>query len=59
MPYPKKGENKSQYIKRCVVEVIGEGHTQDEATGKCYALWKTYHASQKAIRKGKAVEVKG
>lgn len=42
MPVPKPGEKQSDYISRCVEEVMGEGKSREEALGKCYGMWKFY-----------------
>lgn len=40
MPTPKPNEKESDYISRCVKEVMAEGATQEQALGKCYGMWK-------------------
>ena len=52
MPRPKKGESKSNYMHRCVPEVKGEGHTQEQAVGKCLGMYRTYSGSS-GEKKGK------
>lgn len=40
MPKPKPNEKESEYISRCVKQVMGEGKTQDQALGQCYGMWR-------------------
>lgn len=47
MPKPKKGEKKSEYISRCVKEVMHEGKTQEQALGQCYGMWE--HRKSKSM----------
>src|SRR5215471_12563717 len=39
MPAVKKGESKSDYMKRCIPEVMGEGAAQDHAVAKCSGMF--------------------
>lgn len=46
MPKPNKKEKKSDYISRCISEVMKEGgHSQEQAAGKCYGMWDEYKKS--------------
>lgn len=38
MPERKKGEGRSEYVSRCVKQVMGEGKTQKQALGQCYGM---------------------
>lgn len=51
MPKPQKNEKKSDYISRCVSEVMKEGgHTKEQALGKCYGMWDNKKiASQSSV----------
>lgn len=42
MPYPKQGEEKKDYISRCIPYVIKEGTAKDEkqAAAICYSMWR-------------------
>ena len=40
MPQPKEGEKQSDYISRCVKQVMAEGATQEQALGKCYGMFR-------------------
>ena len=42
MPVPKKGENKKDFISRCIPIVINEGTTDDssQAAAICYSIWE-------------------
>lgn len=42
MPKPLKNEKKSEYIGRCVKQVMKEGKTQKQALGQCYGMWEQY-----------------
>ena len=59
MPYPKKGEKKESYISRCIRMVRGEGTAQEAAVGKCMGMWRSHGKAKKAIKEGKALEVRG
>lgn len=49
MPTPKKNESQSDYVSRCVPQVVGEGRTQDQAVGKCYGMYKSKKKKKKAF----------
>lgn len=49
MPTPKEGESKQDFISRCIPIVMDEGHTQEEAKGKCYGLWENHQKSAEGI----------
>jgi hypothetical protein len=36
---PNPGENKDEYISRCIPYVLDEGASQEQAAGKCYGMW--------------------
>jgi hypothetical protein len=38
--YPEPGEQKDDFISRCVKYVLNEGLTQEQALGKCYGMWE-------------------
>lgn len=42
MPYPKKGEKRSDYISRAVQQIMGEepGKPMKAALGKAYGMWE-------------------
>ena len=40
MPKPKPNEKESEYISRCVKQVVSEGKTQQEALGQCYGMFR-------------------
>lgn len=44
MPYPKKGEEKKDYISRCIPYVLKEVTTKDEkqAAAICYSMWNKH-----------------
>ena len=42
MPTPGENESKSDYIARCVKEVMGEGKDRDQALGQCYGMWREH-----------------
>ena len=42
MPTLHEGESKSDYISRCVKEVMGEGKTNDQAVGQCEGMWREH-----------------
>jgi hypothetical protein len=49
MPLPKKNEKQTEYISRCIKEVMNEGKTQEQALGKCYGMFKEYTKTNDAI----------
>jgi len=42
MPTPRAGEKQSDFISRCVKQVVGEGKTQDQALGQCYGVFRQH-----------------
>lgn len=42
MPQPMKNEKRSEYIGRCVKEVMSEGKSQKESLGRCYGMWEQH-----------------
>ena len=40
MPTPGKNESESDFISRCIPIVIGEGVEKDQATARCYSIWR-------------------
>lgn len=52
MPTPSKNETESEYIQRCVPELIKEGKDQSQAYAICKAKWDTKDfktSTQKAL----------
>lgn len=49
MPQPKDGEDKKEYIPRCIAYLKKEKHgiSADQAAAECYALWKKYTEGKK------------
>ena len=37
---PTAGENRDEFIGRCIPELIKEGYDQDQATAICYSYWE-------------------
>lgn len=52
MPDVKDGESRKDYMKRCVPIVVAEGHTQDEAVGKCEGMYDE-HTKKSNINENK------
>ena len=52
MPKPKKGEDRSSYISRCVRTLKHEDPSRPtkECLGQCYGMWRQ-HAGGKAPKK--------
>lgn len=49
MPTPNKGENKKDFLARCIPAVIKEeGKPQDQAVAICYSLWDNKSKNSKA-----------
>jgi hypothetical protein len=44
---PKPGQSKDDYLAECIPYVINEGATQEQASGKCYEMWKNRMAGEK------------
>jgi len=42
MPTPRENEEKSDFISRCVKEVMDEGKSQEQALGQCYGVWRQH-----------------
>lgn len=40
MPTPKRNEDKSDFISRCIPELVGEGKKQDQAIAQCHSIWR-------------------
>ncbi|HSG31040.1 MAG TPA: hypothetical protein VLB82_05785 [Thermodesulfobacteriota bacterium] len=40
MPTPRRGENKDDFMKRCIPQVVGEGKPQEQAIAICSSLWE-------------------
>lgn len=40
MPTPGKNESQKDFISRCIPIVIGEGVEKDQATARCYSIWR-------------------
>src|SRR6056297_4256667 len=38
--YPRPGENKSEFISRCIPVVIDEGYEEDQAAAICYSYYE-------------------
>jgi len=53
MPTPRKDEEQSKFISRCISIVIGEGVEKDQATARCYSIWRE---SKKAKEKKSATK---
>jgi hypothetical protein len=42
MPKPNcDSESRSEYLSRCIPEVMGEGLTHDQAVGRCIGMWNS------------------
>ena len=39
MPTPQEGENRKDFVKRCIPIVMGEGIEADQATAICHSLY--------------------
>ena len=50
MPSVKKGEKKSDFIKRCIPIVLNEGNTKDtsQASAICYSKWEEHKNKKKS-----------
>ena len=50
MPKPSSGENKKDFISRCIPIVISEGTTKDpkQAAAICYSIWRKHHPGAKS-----------
>lgn len=46
MPKPRSGESKSDFMSRCVPQVVGEGKAQDQAVAMCNAFWSEKDVSK-------------
>jgi hypothetical protein len=44
---PKKGESKSDFMKRCVPFVKNEGYEDKRAVAICYSMWRKKHPEDK------------
>lgn len=56
MPYPKKGEKRSDYISRAVRQIMAEepGKPMKAALGKAYGMWSSGGGKKKTKGKGNA-----
>lgn len=55
MPTPRKGEEKTEYISRCIKYVMdNEDAEQKQAIGKCYGMWNYYQ--KKGITESNIIE---
>lgn len=43
---PRGGEDKDAFISRCISTEVKAGSSQDEASGKCYAIWREVKKGQ-------------
>ena len=43
MPRPKSQENKNDFMKRCIPEVMHEGRENKAAVAKCFGIWGTHN----------------
>jgi hypothetical protein len=60
MPTPRKGEQKSAYISRCIRYCVdSEGMEQKAAVGKCYGMWDYYTKNNVTEKIHSIVEGKG
>ncbi len=54
MPAPKKGEQKKDYMKRCIPQIIKEGNgkgiKQPQAYAICESLWENRRGGSKDVR---------
>ena len=57
MPKPRKGEKGSDFVSRCVSQVVGEGKTQKQALGQCYGQLRQ-HRGKQALRKRTATAIR-
>lgn len=57
MPTPNKGENRKDYIKRCVPYVIDEGTAANpkQAVAVCHSLWKQ-HRNKRTSRASELID---
>ena len=57
MPSPKAREEKKDFMKRCVPQLIHEGREQKQSVAICYSIWdrenKIGDTSEKEYRKKK------
>jgi hypothetical protein len=49
MPLPRKKENINDYLGRCIPEVRKEGHSQKEAQGKCFGMFRHYKKKRQFV----------
>jgi len=40
MPQPRENENRSDFISRCIPELMGEGKKQDQAIAQCHSIYQ-------------------
>jgi len=46
MPDPRAGESESEWMERCVPEVISEGNPEDQAVAICLSMWRNKEAKR-------------
>jgi hypothetical protein len=46
---PKAGENKNDFISRCVKIAMNDGKNQNQALGQCYGIWNNTKKAEKKI----------
>jgi len=53
MPTPRKGENKEDYISRCIPQVQEDGTAKDpkQAAAICYSMWSRKNENKDLIGK--------
>lgn len=44
MPKPHKNENESDYMKRCIPQLISEGKPQEQAIAICHSMFENFEA---------------
>ncbi len=47
MPRPYKGETQEDFIARAIAEFRHEGYPEEEAIGRAYGFWRSYHKKEK------------
>lgn len=40
MPEPREGEDRSDFISRCIPQLRDEGKPQDQAIAQCHSIWR-------------------
>ena len=54
MPKPRERESKSDYIARAIPIFRQEGYSQEEAVGRAYGYYRSYHHAKKSIWRKKS-----